>query len=402
MHDLRVLVPPPRLGDLALLRGDLGECPFVEVERQPVAPVADGVRLHLDSGAQCGRQHRLERRGIGGDEAAGVRIVRVGLQQRRAAAAQRAIHNDLDHPHGQFPVELVDAGPLLDEPGGVGRGAGDGLVDPDLDAAVAVQPAHALHLGPAPVGILDLRPAELGAALCAKNDLLVAFVLGRRRHEPAHQPLRGIHEHAGGLPLRVLVDRAARRSRRRPRDPGQAERRAVGDRRVPVGTRQEHRIVGRDLVEILPGREHRRAPEGLDPPAPGDPLPRAGRIDPSLHPREKLGQRVGALEIEGHLPAADAAEMHVGIREPGDHRGTAEVDDARVRTDEPPKPAVVAHIDDLVALDRDGLHPGLPRIRGVDLPVPESEVGRLGLGGGKGEPAGGQRRGDDRDSCHPH
>jgi hypothetical protein len=85
VHDLRVFIAPTRLGHPPLRFGHRRERCGEHVEHDPVGAVADGVRLDLDSCAQCAFQHVLEGDGVGGDQSAGLRIVTVRLKQRRTA-----------------------------------------------------------------------------------------------------------------------------------------------------------------------------------------------------------------------------------------------------------------------------------------------------------------------------
>ena len=139
-----------------------------------------------------------------------------------------------------------------------------------------------------------------------------------------------IEQHPGRFAgLFVPQDFAAKRIRRFLLDLRDAQRRAVRDRGVAIGTSEEHRVVRRDLVEVIAGGELRRLPERLDPAAAGDPFPALRFRDPLLHFREKIFERVCAFEVQRQLALADPEDVAMRIRQAGHDGFSREIYGAR-------------------------------------------------------------------------
>ena len=197
--DLGVLDAEARIGDGTLGGRHRGESLLVLVERDAVAAVADGVGLDLDAAPQArdrDAQDLLGRRHV---EAAVARRIAVGRIERRAAAAERAVHVELDRAHREprvaAPVIAAGREQLL----GVRGRAADRDVDAKLDAAGGVEPAELLDFAQGRAGLLQFRPAEphvvRGARLEGARELLVR----RRRHVAVDEVHRVVDQHAGRL-----------------------------------------------------------------------------------------------------------------------------------------------------------------------------------------------------------
>ncbi len=65
----------------------------------------------------------------------------------------------------------------------------------------------------------------------------------------------------------------------------------------------------------------------------------------------------------------------MGVGEPGEDRGAPQIHHPGVGADQPLGVPVPAHEGDLVPPDGDGLCPGRPVVRGVDLCIPQHDVG---------------------------
>jgi hypothetical protein len=214
---------------------------------------------------------------------------------------------------------------LLQEPRGSLAGPRNGIVDAQLDLAFLVEPPQKLDFVPRISGDLHLRPAEAELALDAEQEVTFEIGRGLLWDVLGHELLRVIDEHPVHLAGCVLGDFAAEGVGRVLVDAGDTQRRAIRNRCMTVRAREDHRIVGRDVVEIAARRESGGIPEGLDPAAPFHPLAAFFLGDFSLHRADECGQARHSFEVQRGFALPDAGEVHVRVDEPGNDRPPLEV-----------------------------------------------------------------------------
>ncbi len=188
---------------------------------------------------------------------------------------------------------------------GLGLAGVHGVVDPQRRLALGVQGlqqahvvprhAHGVDAGPA-VGGLDLErrrrrpragPASVGGS-CSLRTRPMALSTSRPVSLPSG-PFRMSPPAGAGV---VLVD------------PGRLQRRRVGDQGVAVGAHQQHRLVGRDGVQVAPVQEAALGPAGLDPaPAPGPARSACARRDRPSPARIASAADFEAFQVQASAPA---------------------------------------------------------------------------------------------------
>ena len=205
---------------------------------------------------------------------------------------------------------------------------------------------------------------------------------GRRRQDLAHQVGGGLEQHAGRLAVVVAHDHAAVRVRRVLGDAGKLQRLRV-HRDDVAAARDEHRIVGRDLVELVARRHPALVQDALVPAGRGHhPLARPAcarrvRRSPSAHRR-----RSAAEKLHGRAVQAREQLMQVGVDQAG-HDGLArELDHLRVRADVASDRGVVADREKAPVPDRDRLRDAPVLVDRDDAAAAQHEIGGLGEGRG--------------------
>ena len=160
----------------------------------------------------------------------------------------------------------------------------------------------------------------------------------RRRH--AHALARGLHHlvhrrahvAVAEVPGRVLaqdaarLDHAARHLERRIRP---RQRRAVHPERVVVLRHQRHGHVRHGPVERLAAG--RLGPVALSPAEPSQPAARRHPLARGHHAVERLLERARSLEARLVQAERPGGEVHVRVREAGQHAAVAELDQPRAR-----------------------------------------------------------------------
>ena len=182
------------------------------------------------------------------------------------------------------------------------------------------------------------------------------FLRRRRRDRSPHQTGRALEQDAGRLAVRVLDDDPGVRRHRRAGDLRGLESQRVDPDGMPREFGQQHRVVGRGLIEILARRGAALGEVRLVPAPSLNPLarlPGRGGLPDGGH---DIGDRLhlGIREVEGERRQALApyGGVEVGIVDAGQHRHAAEID----RT-------------------------GAPAAGGPALQTYGAAVGSLGLGG---------------------
>ena len=142
---------------------------------------------------------------------------------------------------------------------------------------------------------------------------------------------------------------------------------------------QRHRIVRRDLIQLLARKRFWIVRELLMGPAADvvDPFARPRRIRPGAQHLDGLFSRVHSIETELPCPRGGRAQkMHMVIDEPGRDGLTQQVDPASVRTRKLSHGLVGAHRHDAIAFDSHRLCDSKALIDGNNFPVREDQIRR--------------------------
>ena len=321
---------------------------LVGVEDDPVGAVADRVGADLEAvgeGEARGLQDPLGRRH---EEARVAGVVRVRLEERGAARAERAVGVELHRADGQHPAGRG--------PAGRGRASSAGR-RPSRRGACAACPGG----GRAPGRGRSRRcrrPASVRLVTPFARHSSIASSSARRtssgeRSGGSTSPSRVVDEDAGrprppasrmiSPPAGAFVARVI---------PCERHRLRVGEHGVAVGALEDDRVVGRDGGERVVGREaadgpgRRRVPLALVPAAAADPLAGPARLHGLRHPLDHLGVAARAHEVHVEAREADPEQVRVRVVEAGDDGAAREVEDARLRAHEGLHVGVRAHRDD--------------------------------------------------------
>ena len=261
---------------------------LVRVEHEPVAAVSDRVRVDLKARAQRARRNVEYVRGGGDEQAGGLGVVRVGLEQRRAARAERTVLIELHRAHPEHPV--VEAALRTAFEPGIDRRrvVGDHRVHPDVERTLATEflvelehlrrGAGVVHTGEAPP--MHLGDRELDRVLHLRASL--------RGDRAIDHPLRVVDEDTGRVALCIAFDRAAAGVRARLGDTGLLQRERIHEAGMPVHAFEEDGVVRNGAGERLVRGPACVAPVVLVPTAADDPLALwrvAGALD---HPGDDL------------------------------------------------------------------------------------------------------------------
>ncbi len=150
------------------------------VERDPVAAVADRVDPELPAVAARLERDGVEPLGRRDEEALPAGLVRIVLQQRGAAAAERPVGVALDGANGQEVGAAPDprAPPEgLRQQGRLGRHR---RVDPDRKLSARGQPLQSgERIGTVPGGILNLRQADPGTGARGREEAALPVARAR-------------------------------------------------------------------------------------------------------------------------------------------------------------------------------------------------------------------------------
>src|SRR5262249_49726857 len=139
IHDLRVFIAPPRLGDFALSRGHSLESALVFIEDEAVGAVADSMGLHLNTLLERRDQHGSEWLGFYGEKTGGIGFIGVGRKHGGSARSQRAIRYHLNRAHGEMVVKEADLRPFAQQAFGLWTRTVDRLVDAHLQLTLLVE-----------------------------------------------------------------------------------------------------------------------------------------------------------------------------------------------------------------------------------------------------------------------
>ena len=157
MDDLAVLIAPAVLGQGAVFCGNLVQRLAHPVEQRAIAAVADGMDIHLDPVTQGLGHHARRLVGFRDPQAGRVGPVGIGLQQRRTARAQRAIHIEFHGP-GDDPAIIGRARHLASRQIGIAVRI-DRDIDADRQAVCVRQVLDHRHIRPGHGHVVRARPA---------------------------------------------------------------------------------------------------------------------------------------------------------------------------------------------------------------------------------------------------
>ena len=171
--------------------------------------------------------------------------------------------------------------------------------------------------------VVDRGHAAGGRQLYSRAHRLDVLVVGRLDVAVAEVPAGLLAQHAGRLAALVELDDAAGHLQIAV---GQSEPGRVEPDGVRVAGHQRHRPVRGDRVQRVFRRLDERRPVSA-PPAPAAQPGRPGRaLERAAHARERLVQRARVLEPDLVLGQRPGGEVHVRVREAGQHAPPAEVD----------------------------------------------------------------------------
>src|SRR6516164_6618847 len=154
-------------------------------------------------------------------------------------------------------IESADLRAFLEQAIGLRAGSRHRLVDTDLQLALLIEFAVHGHVVPGSSGILNFTPAKHKTAVIRGQRSLLRVRTNLRRNMVANQGLRVVQEHAVGLAVFILRDLTAKGIWGVAINSRELEGSGINDGPVTVSASQDHRIVGRDLVEIGAGRKDR-------------------------------------------------------------------------------------------------------------------------------------------------
>ena len=137
---------------------------------------------------------------------------------------------------------------------------------------------------------------------------------------------------------------------------------------MTIEPRHEDRILRRDRIDELSGRQRRRVPDGMVPLAADDPLSRPDLLPVFADAPRELLRRCGVPELNARQLESAVDEVRVIIDESRDRETALQIDDRSVRADVGPG----ADSHDSVALDSYRLGPGPLRIAGPDFSIREN------------------------------
>ena len=203
---------------------------------------------------------------------------------------------------------------------------GERLPDPQVQRALVLEALEdAQRAEPAVLVVHGHDPAGQG-----ERDRLAGgvhhLVLGRAHVGVAEVPRALLAEHARRLAVLVPLDDAAGDLEL---GVGEGERGRVDPERVVVLGHQRHGHVAGDGVECLLRRLDRRRPLAVSPAEPAQPPAPGHLADRRGHARERVVQRLRALEPHLALRQRPAREVHVRVREARQDAPPAEVDPVR-------------------------------------------------------------------------
>ncbi len=252
-----------------------------------------------------------------------------------------------------------------------------------------------------PLGDDDAQAELAGAveAVVGRDHLRIGVRLGHRDDAEAlrlgHCQAQASETLRGGRLWQQVVDQVggtlAQGADRRPRcialdapafgvgsrggDAGELEGLRVHPARVPVGGGEKRRAVGQDGVEVAPVGDA-AGEEGEIPAAADQPGSVAEPGDAGAQASQDLVAVLAGVEVALGELDTPRERVRMTVVEAGENEATAELHHAGLRADEAGDLAVGADEDDPVAGDGDRLGPAASGIHGVDLTVPEDEVGR--------------------------
>jgi len=301
------------------------------------------------------------------------------IRPAHAPALDAAVERELDADEAQHVVVLLcldcrDA--LLDV--GLAQGAIE-HVGAHRHLARVLHRAVERHL-PLVDARLDDADDAVGIEIAHRNLEELRHVGRRRRENPAHQIGGGLEQHAGRLAVGVAHDDAAVRVRRVLGDAGKLQRLRV-HRDDVAAARDEHRIVGRDPIELVAGRHPPLFQDALVPAGRGHhPLARLGARDAFGNGVLHVDDGARAEKLHGRTVQPREQLMQVGIDQAGHDCLARKLDHLRVRADVGSDRRIGADCEKAPIPYGDGLRDAPVLVDRNDPAAAQHEIGGLGEG----------------------
>ena len=194
-----MLDAPARLANFALVKRNSFECILVKIENCAVRPIADGVRLDLDTAAKRFLEDWFQIRFLLGEKSRGVRRITIRFQQRRATGAERAVENHFDCTLREMMIVGVDCRSFPQELLNIFAGPVNGVDKPQLHFSFIEAFANYFDVTGMAAGVLNFTPTETDLAIDSEQKCLFSFGLGWFRNVLRGQIHRVVEQHASRL-----------------------------------------------------------------------------------------------------------------------------------------------------------------------------------------------------------
>jgi hypothetical protein len=355
-----------------------------EVQHGSVGAVADGVDADRETEVECAAKFGGHL-GWGGDADpavvgfGGLQLDKGG-QHPGSAAAQAAIGKNFDMAQPQVVVAKARTQAQGCQMGQVvcGHIAGNSLEQ----VAGLAQPQQAAPLARAVVPLFEALGVQCGDAQpvqgCQGSCQRGILFGGGGKRDPAGYQVDGLFAQQAGQPAvgGAVEERVGWRSGL-VCEPGDPQRRRIGHGAVQVAAvKQSRSLRPGHAVELGSTGEMGFAPPAFVPTVAYNPVPWPGCCcgDPFEH--------LGAAACAGQLHPVQAqcvlGEMEMGVAEAGQQQPTAQVDQGSLGASQGQRAGRGADGQDLLAVDRDCLGPGLAGFLGIHSAVVQDQTGRAG------------------------
>ena len=313
------------------------------------------------------------------------RIVGIRSRQVRRASAQRTVRHQFERPDAEHRRPLSGIVALCEELLQQRLGSQQTLFeDADFQQAFVFQ----LMIGVQYLLILSGRQSLEVVSLHLGDAGLHQFVHAVFQHAPDifHRQVRqrfvdgvagSFAEDAQRLPVFVLIDVAAEGIFRVPRDPHHFQRFGIHDDDVAAGPGERHGDVRRDAVQVVAGRKAPFLPVFLVPAPALQPGEIRSLRKEVLCQGHEIVDAAGAVEIHLFQAVSIAQQVHVGIRESGQHGLSLQVGEFGLFRLQRQDLFVAAYALDDAVLHRDGALRRPSGFHRVDYTVIENRVHKV-------------------------
>ena len=206
----------------------------IRIQRHPVRPVANGVRVYLKALFHRLPRHPLHRLLLQNHQSRVPRIIRIRLPKSRPAGPDRPISHQLNRTHRQ---PLMHLRPRLQKPVPHRPFAANHRVNPNGQLPRRQQlPIPPQLLLPNP-SVVHRRHPQPGALPRRRPQPRQHLIIRSRGNLRSHQPLRPVNQHPRRMPRRIPDNLPAHRVRRLIVDPRNLHRLPVHPPRMPIHPR---------------------------------------------------------------------------------------------------------------------------------------------------------------------